>query len=107
MAKVNMNDWDRYTLRYREHRDKEVRLHNGPHHGRVVRLPDGIRRRGQLLTPVPVKLSFELEEPIDMQVETATYQREKLAIYDEVDHAVDIYDYWHLAGAPLPPLRHG
>jgi hypothetical protein len=102
--------WDRYTLHHREHHDEVVRLHGGPHHGRIIALSEQLRRQGQVRTPAPVQWSpvqWSLDEPADIEAsfETLVYRRQKFAIYDDVDHAVDYYDYWHLEGTPLPRVR--
>lgn len=98
---------DIYRPAARDHRDHVVRLHGGSEHGRIMTLPDSPYRDGHLFVPVLPKLrSYVSEEfdPITARVETATYRRHKLMIYDDVDDAYDVYDYWLAEGESLPEV---
>jgi len=68
----------------RKHRDTVVRLHGGPKHGETIALPAELR---YLLAGPPCKWDENRPLPI-------VYRHERLAFYDDVDHAVDVWDYW-------------
>ncbi len=68
----------------RKHRDMVVRLHYRPKHGEIIALPAELR---YLIMPLHDSMYDSLRQEV-------FYRHERFAIYDDVDHAVDVWDYW-------------
>lgn len=89
-------------------RDRTVRLHYGPGHGRIIKISEDtiwsgrpVFAKPRLLAQVVFSDTIDLNSS-ELPYDQVYYSRHRLAVYDDVDHAIDLYDYWICEGYPLP-----
>jgi len=87
------------------HDDIVVRLHQGPHHGRVIAIPEPVRRSGILAVPTREGTDLAEAGPWQVSFRTVFYRRRELPWYDDVDHTIHLESYWMVEDGQLPTRR--
>jgi hypothetical protein len=85
-----------------EHVDTEVRLHGGCRHHQTITLPEGCRETRQVMVTCPVAIDWLADETPTAAFGTACYRRHQVAVPDDVEFSMHLYDYWLIQGGRLP-----